>query len=70
MTIKVSVFIARKDGGPGWLDEANTTVLDGEDCGFQKCIGSMENDIGLTHVRTTAFDFRFIQTTYSVKINA
>jgi len=29
--------------------------------------GSLEHDINLTHVRTTAFDFGFVQTTYSVE---
>lgn len=28
-------FIARKDGKTDWLNEANATVPDGEDCGFQ-----------------------------------
>ena len=32
--------------------------------------GSIENDIKLTHVRTTVFDFGFVQTTYSVKVKS
>lgn len=31
-------FIARKDGGMDWLDEANATVPKGEDLGFQAFI--------------------------------
>ena len=46
MSAKVSVyiatsldgFIARKDGAIDWLNEANTAVPDGEDCGFQEFI--------------------------------
>jgi len=50
MNIKVSVyiatsldgFIARNDGGPDWLDEANATVPHGEDCGFQAFMDSVD----------------------------
>lgn len=35
-------FIARKDGGLGWLDEASTTVPDGEDCGFKAFIDTVD----------------------------
>ncbi len=50
MHLKVSVFIAtsldgfiaRKDGGLDWLDEANATVPDGEDCGFQTFMESVD----------------------------
>ena len=46
MSTKVSVyiatsldgFIARKDGALDWLNEANTVVPEGEDCGFQEFI--------------------------------
>jgi dihydrofolate reductase len=48
--VKVSVyiatsldgFIARKDGGLDWLDEANATVPNGEDCGFQAFIDTVD----------------------------
>jgi len=50
MSVKVSVyiatsldgFIARRDGALDWLDEANTTVPDGEDCGFSAFIDSVD----------------------------
>ena len=50
MRAKVSVyiatsldgFIARKDGGMDWLDEANATVPKGEDLGFQAFIDSVD----------------------------
>ena len=35
-------FIARKDGGLDWLDEANATVPEGEDCGFHAFMGSVD----------------------------
>lgn len=34
-------FIARTDGGIDWLNEANTSVPEGEDCGFQKFMDSV-----------------------------
>jgi dihydrofolate reductase len=50
MSIKVYVyiatsldgFIARKDGGLDWLDEANVKVPNGEDCGFHKFMDSID----------------------------
>ena len=50
MCIKVSVyiatsldgFIARNDGGLDWLNEANATVPDGEDCGFHAFMDSVD----------------------------
>lgn len=35
-------FIARKDGTLDWLDEANSVVPEGEDCGFQTFIDSVD----------------------------
>lgn len=50
MSTKVSVyiatsldgFIARNDGGIDWLNEANATVPEGEDCGFQAFMDSVD----------------------------
>lgn len=50
MSIKVSVFIATsldgfiagKDGELDWLDDANTRVTEGEDCGFKEFMGSVD----------------------------
>ena len=35
-------FIARNDGATDWLDEANTTVPDGEDYGFSEFMKSVD----------------------------
>ena len=35
-------FIARSDGSLDWLDEANATVPNDEDCGFQSFIESVD----------------------------
>ena len=35
-------YIAREDGGTDWLDRANSTVPEGEDCGF----GNFMNSVG------------------------
>jgi dihydrofolate reductase len=50
MSIKVSVYIAtsldgyiaRNDGGLDWLNEANATIPDGEDCGFHAFMDSVD----------------------------
>jgi dihydrofolate reductase len=54
----------------GLVDEITVTVIPVILGGGIPLFGSMENEIGLTHVRTTSFDFGFVQTTYSVKKNA
>jgi dihydrofolate reductase len=53
----------------GLLDEITVTVIAVILGGGIPLFGSMENEIGLTHVRTTSFDFGFVQTTYSVNNN-
>ena len=35
-------FIARKDGGLDWLDDANAVVPQGEDCGYHAFIDSVD----------------------------
>jgi len=35
-------FIARKDGSVDWLNEANAVVPEGEDCGYQAFIDSVD----------------------------
>lgn len=35
-------FIARKDGSIHWLDEANATVPEGEDCGYHDFFNSVD----------------------------
>ncbi len=54
----------------GLIDEITVTVIPVILGSGIPLFGSTEHDISLTHVRTTAFDFGFVQTTYSVKNNA
>lgn len=35
-------FIAREDGGLDWLDDANATVPEGEDCGYSAFMASVD----------------------------
>ena len=51
----------------GLVDEITVTVIPVILGGGIPLFGSLEHDINLTHVRTTAFDFGFVQTTYSVE---
>ncbi len=53
----------------GLLDEITITVIPVILGDGIPLFGSIEKDISLTHVRTTAFDFGFVQTTYSVNKN-
>jgi dihydrofolate reductase len=50
----------------GLVDEIKVTVIPVILGGGMPLFGPMENDINLTHVRTSAYDFGFVQTTYSV----
>jgi dihydrofolate reductase len=58
-------FLAR-----GLVDEITVTVIPVLIGDGIPLFGSIEKDISLTHVRTTAYDFGFVQTTYSVKKEA
>ena len=51
----------------GLVDETTVTVIPVILGDGIPLFGSIEKDISLTHVRTTAFDFGFVQTTYPVK---
>ena len=55
MSIKVSVFIATSLDG--FIARKDGIPL----------FGSSKEDISLTHLKTTAYDFSFVQTTYSIK---
>ena len=54
----------------GLVDEITVTVIPVILGGGIPLFGPMENDIRLTHLRTTAFDFGFVQTTYAVTKSA
>jgi len=54
----------------GLVDEITVTVIPVILGGGIPLFGSIDNDIQLTHVRTTAFGFGFVQTTYSVAKDA
>jgi dihydrofolate reductase len=54
----------------GLIDEITVTVIPTILGDGIPLFGSIERDISLTHVRTTAFDFGFVQTTYSVQKEA
>ena len=50
----------------GLVDEITVTAIPALLGDGIPLFGAVESDIHLTHVRTTAFDFGFVQTTYSV----
>lgn len=50
----------------GLVDEITVTVIPVILGGGIPLFGPTEHDINLTHVRTTAYDFGFVQSTYSV----
>ena len=50
----------------GLVDEITVTVIPGLLGGGIPLFGSMERDIHLTHLRTTAYDFGMVQSTYTV----
>jgi dihydrofolate reductase len=54
----------------GLVDEITVTVIPVIIGGGIPLFGPLENDIRLNRVRTTAYDFGFVQTTYSVKKDA
>lgn len=51
-------FIARNNGDIDWLNEANTSVPEGEDCGFQEFMGSVDTLImgRLTYEKVLSFE--------------
>ena len=58
-------FLAR-----GLVDEITVTVIPILIGDGIPLFGSIETDISLTHARTTAYDFGFVQTTYAVEKEA
>ena len=54
----------------GLIDEITVTVIPVILGDGIPLFGSLDKDVNLTHVRTTAFDFGFVQTTYLVKTTA
>ncbi|MGD8997068.1 MAG: dihydrofolate reductase, partial [Anaerolineae bacterium] len=54
----------------GLVDETTVTVMPIILGAGIPLHGSLERDIRLAHVRTTVYDFGFVQTTYSVEKNA
>ena len=53
----------------GLINEITVTVIPVILGGGFPLFGSLDQDVPLTHVHTIAYDFGFVQTTYSVKIN-
>jgi dihydrofolate reductase len=54
----------------GLLDEITVTVIPVILGSGTPLFGPLDNDVNLTHLRTTVFDCGFVQTTYSMKKNA
>ena len=54
----------------GLVDEITVTVVPVILGGGIPLFGPLDHDVELTHVRTIAYDFGFVQTTYSVKAGA
>ena len=54
----------------GLIDQITVTVIPVILGGGIPLFGPLDKDINLTHLRTTAFDFGFVQSTYAVKRNA
>ena len=54
----------------GLIDEITVTVIPVILGDGIPLFGSLNKDVNLTHVRTTAYDFGFVQTTYSIEPQA